>query len=163
MANSVTTPVRTPLNYDAWLPMPEVETRTGMSQRTIYRMVQEGKLRQASRPIPGRRPLPIFHPDDVATFEEQRVKGSSEILPPSIAKARSVKLLAGGNGNTGAEPPAYWALSELRCKVYLETQEAVLYSGLTETYLAELAKAGTIKRIDNMRPFRYRRADLDVL
>jgi hypothetical protein len=96
------------------------------------------------------------------------VCGKREILPPSsamattgnTAMARSVKLLAGGKG---AEPPTYWAPSELRCKVYLETQEAVLYSGLTETYLAELAKAGTIKRMENMRPFRYRRADLDGL
>ena len=49
-----------------------------MSQRTIYRMVQEGKLRQSVPAHSRRRPLPIFHPDDVATFEEQRVKEAGD-------------------------------------------------------------------------------------
>lgn len=158
MANSVTTNGTIPPNYDSWLPMPEVKTKTGMSQRTIYRMVQEGKLRQASRPIPGRRPLPVFHPGDVATFEEQQVKGSYEINPEPVpapkewtaadALSRRVselveltKLLRTNpsEGTTQQAPPA---------RLFLTLQEAVEYSGLPAGTLLEFLHSGRLPAID---------------
>lgn len=75
------------VNLDSWLPMPEVIAATGMSQRTIYRMVTEGKLRQASRPIPGRRPLPVFDPADVATLAQSTLRALPQIMPP-LAESR---------------------------------------------------------------------------
>jgi predicted site-specific integrase-resolvase len=124
--------------------MPEVETRTGMSQRTIYRMVQEGKLRQASRPIPGRRPLPIFHPDDVAAFEEQRVKGGQEILPPDSAMA---KRTVNGHSTDSGLLELVRALT-VPAHLWLTLQEAVDYSGLPAGTLLEFLLSGRLPAID---------------
>jgi hypothetical protein len=52
---------------------------------------------------------------------------------------------------------------ELARKVYLTTEEAVRYSGLTVDVLAELVEKKKVRRLETMRPFRYRRADLEKL
>jgi hypothetical protein len=54
-------------------------------------------------------------------------------------------------------------LAELARKVYLTTAEAVRYSGLTVDVLAELVEKKKVRRWETMRPFRYRRADLEKL
>lgn len=156
------------ITFDQWPTMPEVTARTGMSQRTIYRHVEEGRLRKAERPIPGRRPLPVFHPEDVenlmAMIPQVLPVSSQELsLPHSAAVAKPVTVTAKPLAHSDGMISIPLSLNELRHKVYLETDEAVRYSGLNEDYLATLAKAGKIVRITSMRPYRYRRVDLEAL
>jgi hypothetical protein len=129
-------------NIADWLPMSEVIARTGLSQRTIYRKVIEGQLRQANRTVPGRRPLPVFDPGSISemtasgpkpTVKQQQEKGLAETpLPPS----------------------------ELSFKLYLTEEEAIRYTGFGRAHLRTHGKGRPIgpngARV-------YRRVDLEKL
>jgi predicted DNA-binding transcriptional regulator AlpA len=152
-------------HYEDWLPMGEVTERTGMSERTVYRMVTEGKLKQAQRPIPGRRPLPVFDPHDVEELAAATLKARPQMISNETAIA-PVRMLA--DAIRSAAHPEEQAddglpLSELAHKVYLTTAEAVRYSGVTVDVLAEMVEKKKVHRLESMRPFRYRRTDLEKL
>jgi predicted DNA-binding transcriptional regulator AlpA len=68
---------------DNWLTMDDVKRATGLSERSVYRLVEERKIRQESRPVPRRRPLPIFHPGDVAEYQKQMVAAVPAPLVPA--------------------------------------------------------------------------------
>jgi hypothetical protein len=178
--------------YADWLTMGEVQQQTGMSERSVYRRVTAGELRQAERPVPGRKPLPVFHPEDVRQYVAAMVPRVPDgIAPPIPPAAGSTELVAEKRRGTArsadsASNPAFTALaallaanggpamvpsgrrailplSELRIKLFLTTEEAEHYTGLNEDYLAKLVRDGKVERIETMRPYRYKRADLDWL
>jgi hypothetical protein len=135
--------------------MGDVVIQTGMSERTIYRYITEGKIRQAQRPLPGRKPLTVLHPDDIAAVTATRVRNQMQILPPAaesvkMAVAESVrealleraippaaepKLLeapAGdpANSDNGAMRRQDWPLP-----IMLTEDEAVFYTGAGISFL----------------------------
>lgn len=146
--------------YDSWLPMGEVLKQTGMSERTIYRHVRLGKLKQAQRPIPGRKPLPVFDPADVAQLAELALKAAPEILPPVDAMVlRDAVEVARTAILQRQAPLAGLPPSELRFIAYLSIQEAMLFTGLPEKTIQRFAREGRVGKIGT----RYRRKDLEAL
>lgn len=153
--------------------MPEVIAATRMSQRTIYRMVAEGKLRQSARPIPGRRPLPVFDPAGVAELAQSTLKALPQVLPPvaesrqdlppmefwaaliDAVRARPAELPA------AAEPrqDSAESLAELRQKV-LVTRDEAKRLGFSGPFLANSVKSGKLARLPGDR---YRVRDLEAL
>jgi hypothetical protein len=147
------------VNLDTWLPMGDVIAQTGMSERTIYRMVTEGKLKQAQRPVPGRRPLSVFDPDDVAGLVASTMKPNGSALQ-TVAQTNVLDILRQAlhpDEDAGAAP---LLPSELQVKLYLTEAEAVEYTGLGRGYIRANAKG---KTIGPNRSTVYRRADLEKL
>jgi hypothetical protein len=162
--------------YDNWPAIGEVRQRTGMSERSVYRAVTMGKLRQAQRPIQGRKPLPVYHPEDVAALEEARIKSNPSILPPMAEQRQQAQT---------SPPPEFWAalvaalqthpavlpqlaesaesheptLAELRDKLIVTRKEAGRL-GFTGRILANAAKAGSLTKLPGDR---YRVRELDAL
>jgi predicted DNA-binding transcriptional regulator AlpA len=135
-----------------WLPMNEVVARTGLSQRTVYRMVTEGRLKQGQRRIPGRRPLPVFDPAAIAEIEASTVKPR---VPRQHDNAPAEEGMPAENAADSLLPP-----SELSFKLYLTEEEAIRYTGFGRAYLRAHGKGRPIgphgARV-------YRRVDLEKL
>lgn len=74
--------------------------RTGMSERSVYRAVTEGRLHTAQRPIPGRKPLTIYDPTDVEKLESANQNGRTQVLPPLAAGPQQLAAFV--------PPQAFW-------------------------------------------------------
>lgn len=148
--------------YDSWLPMNEVKQQTGMSERTIYRMVEEGKLRQAKRPIPGRKPLSVYDPDNVAELARLALRALPQVMLPDGGMAETA-IVPVANALVEAIHIAAFRtsseLAELAHKTYLTIDEARRLTGLSERTIQRAAKDGAVKRMGRV----YRRADLERL
>lgn len=159
--------------------------RLGMSERGVYRRVSEGKLRQAQRPVPGRKPLPVYNPDDVDTLAAQSIRGTQALnygtppIMPSVAESVAEKLGAIAEAIADSAQRQFPAVEpepdpdnsgEWRNvanwppPLFLTTEQAVRYSGLSTGYLNRLVNEGRLKRIEEgIQGYRYRRADLEAL
>jgi excisionase family DNA binding protein len=144
-----------------WIPKSDVVRETGISERSLERRVQARKIRQGYRTMPGRRPLPVLHPDDVAALrgemvqratEEQERSTSVATVPirPSGTEAFN-SLLSALSHNTPHERPAFLGL-----------KEASTYVGLSIAYSRRLIEAGELDAVKD-RGWRIRRRDLDAL
>lgn len=146
--------------YEDWLPFGAVKQRTQMSERTIYRAISAGKLRQAHRTMPGRRPLPVFHPEDVAKLattilppeaeSRQDPRQEPQQAPPMEFWAALIDALRARPAElpSAAETaePALPLLAELRQKVIVTREEAGRL-GFSPAILSRGRKAGKIERL----------------
>lgn len=137
--------------------MSEVLAQTGLSQRTVYRMVAEGRLKQAQRRIPGRRPMSVFDPGGVAEI-------TASTFRPSVQPQRSTPEDGNKIDKHGSQaeqssdspiPP-----SELSFKLYLNEEEAIRYTGFGRAFLRAHAKGRMIGPNGSKV---YRRVDLEKL
>jgi hypothetical protein len=85
-------------NYEGWPAIGEVMARTGMSERSVYRAVSDGRLRAAQQPLPGRKPLPVYHPEDVDALERAAAAGKTTIMRPAAMAAP----------RQDSPPPEFW-------------------------------------------------------
>jgi excisionase family DNA binding protein len=108
-------------NLEGWIAKGEVIARTGLDERTIERKVNRGELRRQYRPIPGRKPLPVFDPQQVEAL------CTRTLTPIPLKTAGVVK-------RTPAEVPAPLFVPVHR-KLFLSIKEAVALTGLPESYL----------------------------
>jgi hypothetical protein len=142
---------------DTWLPMSEVVAQTGLSQRTVYRMVTQGQLKQAQRRIPGRRPLPVFDPRRVAAI-------AASTLRPGATRRQTTTPNIDAPVKPGPQPePVSDALlppSELSFKLYLTEEEAIRYTGFGRAHLRAHGKG---KPIGPHGSRVYRRVDLEKM
>jgi hypothetical protein len=115
------------VSLDAWVAKPEAVRLTGMNERTLEKKVKAGELRREYRPIPGRKGLPVYHPDDIQKLTERALK-------PIVLRTPARK------------PPTVPApvFTPVYRKVFLTLQEAVDYSGLPKAYLKRCLAEGTI-------------------
>jgi hypothetical protein len=119
--------VETVTAYDGWPALGEVMERTGLSERSVYRAVTHGKLRSAQRPLPGRKPLPVYHPDDVRDIEQSMMNGRTHVLP-QVTESRQ---------NAAGLPPAvFWEA----LVTALKTNPAILPPAAAESELPPLAE-----------------------
>ena len=128
--------------YEDWPTIKETIARTGMSERTLYRRMQDDTLRQAYRKVPGRKPILVLHPDDVAKLEAETVK--AVVMPPETIEVPAVnqpdrKLPSSGwmaelteLARNLVDTTSQVKLSE---KFMLTLDEAVQLSGFTRAYL----------------------------
>jgi predicted DNA-binding transcriptional regulator AlpA len=132
---------------DQWLPMADVVARTGLSQRTVYRMASQGRLQQAQRRIPGRRPLAVFSPESVSEI----VASTGQPSPKPQARSEPA-----ADGVTGSVLPP----SELSFKLYLNEEEAIRYTGFGRAWIRVHGKG---RPIGPHGAVVYRRVDLEKL
>lgn len=123
--------------FDAWISKAEVVERTGLTERTIERKVKLGELRREYRTIPGRKPLPIFHPEDV---ENLTVK-TLQPIPLRRSGVPTPRQLV------PRQTPPMSVSVPLTEKFYLTLKEAALLSGLPLSYLKRQAQQGGIPAV----------------
>lgn len=149
-----------PQDYAQWKLKADAIRDLGLSERTIERLIQAGRIRTAQRRVPGRRPLTVLHPDDVEQIRREIIP-AQPTGPPPVPAARH---------SNGAPLPslsfeAFQALLRgpavpLHRKLYLTVAEAVAYSGLPKAVLLRWIHAGTLPAI-RAGGYRIRRADLE--
>lgn len=142
------------MENSTWLTKAEAASVLGCAEKTVERHVRKGRIRQGWRPLGGgKRPLAIFHPDDVAAVKADQGVGG-DILPndPPPVKVAEKPLSAMVVRHRGAAPDALQAILEAaratvgpQDKHYLTLDEAVLLSGLPRVFLEGLIVAGKLK------------------
>jgi predicted DNA-binding transcriptional regulator AlpA len=142
---------------DHWLPMGEVVAQTGLSERTVYRMVAEGRLKQAQRRIPGRRPMSVFDPSGVAAISASTFKPRARPQQPAPQDGNAIVKDGLQREETfdSLLPP-----SELSFKLYLTEEEAIRYTGFGRAFLRATGKG---RMIGPRGSKVYRRVDLEKL
>lgn len=147
-------------NLDLWTTIPEAVERTKISQRTIERRIAEGHLRTQKRPIPGRKPLVVINPEDLAALTQQTLR-------PIVETRQDDNLPTRQNGKAPTRQPdmasLLAALTAPRVspaeKIYLTLKEAAAFVGLPQSHIKTQIKAGTIPAI-KLAGWRIRRDDL---
>jgi excisionase family DNA binding protein len=140
--------------FEEWVSKVEARERTGLSERTLERKIQDKEIRREYRPFPGRKPLAVLHPNDVAKLEEKTLKPIAMQTPTSA-------LLA-----VKPAQPDMAALSavlqrlKINEKLYLTLDEAAEYAGLPRSYIYKQIKQGVIHAV-KMSGWRIKRKDLE--
>jgi excisionase family DNA binding protein len=133
--------------------LPEVVTRTGISERTLHRRIHAGELRREYRRIPNRKPLSVLDPQDVTKLEQTILHPvPTETLPAKLPQPDMAALLA-GLGMSGVP---------LRRKLYLTLTETAQLSGLPKSYIRRCIKDGSLKVL-KAGGWKTRRVDLEKI
>lgn len=139
-----------------WPTKKEVADRLGVSTKTIEKYVQDGKLEQRLQAQINRPARAVINPASFERFMEERSRGvpvaAGRSTPEPSSQGPSQEVL-----RLFAE--AHWPPP-----LFLTTEQAVRYSGLSTGYLNRLVNEGRLKRIEEgIQGYRYRRADLEAL
>jgi hypothetical protein len=142
-----------------WQTKFDVVKALGLSERTLERKIAEGTIRREFRNVPGRKPISILHPDNVAKLKTETL----EAIPApkrEIAKATAQPDLAAFLAaltevlKLGLTPPqiTHQARPQLarvpvQNKLYLSLKEAADFSGLPQAYLLRKIKDGAIPAV----------------
>jgi len=146
---------------DEWKTKEEAAQLLQVGVKTVERYAKSDKIRREYRRVPGRRPLPVYNPEDIEKIRQENVPMTPvEPLPPQ-ALARKLDpaaflsaLLQNGNG----QAPQV-RLSE---KLYLTLNEAAEYTGLSKTLLRRKIHDGELQALKDG-GFKIRRRDLEGL
>jgi len=144
------------MDLDKWLTKMEVRERTGMSERTIERKIQSKEIRREYRNVPGRKPLAILHPEDVAKFEARTMKpvyGDTAKPSPKAVLTSTVP-----SQNMAAFMTAL--LNKPEDKLYLSLKESARFSGLPMSYLRRKVQEGAIPAV-KLAGWKIKRKDLE--
>ena len=148
---------------DDWKTQAEAAEILKCSQKTVGRMAAQKKIQRVLRRVPGRKPMPVFNPDDIEAIRAETaqpeafpVKERSEEkalarVPRQSGVDLLAQLLADRISPAGAVP--------VEQKVFLNLKEAAEYSGLSKAWLLREIKNGKIKAIKTG-GWRIRRSDL---
>ena len=151
---------------DEWKTQAEAAEILKCSQRTIGRMAGQKKIQRILRRVPGRKPMPVFNPDDIEALRAEMVqiepfpvreRGEGKALARQTSQGRVdllAQLLADQIPPARAVPVAQ--------KVFLNLKEATEYSGMPKAWLMREIKSGKIKAI-KAGGWRIRRLDLEQL
>jgi len=151
--------------FEDWPTLEEVVQRTGLSERTLHRLIAKNKVRREYRRLVGRKPVSIIDPESVAALAQPLLHPLPETLPtvtppPAIPPAAlpqpdlsALSALLAGLGITGVP---------LDKKIYLTLSEAVQLSGLPRTHLRRCIADGSLPA-KKLGGWRIRRSDLEAL
>src|SRR5262245_41186600 len=64
--------------FAGWQPKMEVAESLGISERTLERLIQQKRIRRAYRRVPGRKPLAVLNPEDVAVLKSETLTATPE-------------------------------------------------------------------------------------
>jgi hypothetical protein len=118
-----------------------------ISERTLDRMVARGHVRKRGRPMAGRKPEPVYSPDDVEKIVE--TQASDTVL---MSTESNYPVLRRKPASVTPQPAPLW----------LTYTEAVTYCGLPRGTLKRLVRDGKVLAM-RAGATRLCRADLDVL
>lgn len=116
--------------YEDWIAKDKAVERTGLTARTLERMVNAGKLRREYVHIPGRKALPVFEPIGIEQLESQTLK------PAPATKAKTTRHIS-----TKPTVVISWSLAD---KEYLTLKEAAFLKGVPVSYLLRKIKSGEL-------------------
>jgi excisionase family DNA binding protein len=175
-----------------WLTEEETASRLKVSVRTVRRKALSGEIERHNRTVPGRRPEPVFSPDDVdrLTAENPFVaapSGSSNQLQaagpqpmhpslvqaillfeklagPILAQHQETLTKVSGTLDTLVKVlPAGPQTPPGRFTPWLTIKAASEYSGLTVAFLKRQIQCGELYAVRDGRSFKVRKSDLDNL
>ena len=139
----------------------EVAEELGISERSLERLIQKNRIRRAYRRVPGRKPLAVLNPEDVASLKADTISPTptdtlteprTDVAIRSTTPQTALNFLASLLATVPQQPQA----------LFLTIKEASQYTGLSQAYLRRLIDDGTLKVIKD-RGYRIRRRDLDSL
>ena len=148
---------------DDWKTQAEAAKILNCSEKTVGRMAVQKKIERVLRRVPGRKPMPVFNPDDIEAMRAEaaqpkpfpvRERGGEKALVPR-SRQGGVDLLAQLLADRISPAPAV----PVEQKVFLNLKEAAEYSGLSKAWLMREMKSGKIKAIKTG-GWRIRRSDL---
>ena len=116
-----------------------------IAERTLDRLVERGKIRKRTRPMPGRKPEPVYSAEDIDKIIEL-TEARAAVLPPES----NYPILR----RKGAPAPS--------AALWLTYEEAAAYSGLPRRTLERLVRAGKLAAIRAGSTY-IRRADIDAM
>ena len=152
--------------FEDWKTQAEAAEILQVSPRTIARLAAQQKLQRGLRRVPGRKPLPVFHPGDIEAIRAETVQVKPFPVserPEGTALARrpnpaAVDLIAQLFADQTALPRAV----PVEQKIFLTLKEAADYSGLPKAWLLRDIKSGKLQAI-KAGGWRIRRSALDHL
>ena len=118
-------------DFSQWPTKQDAAQRLHCTTRNIERHVEAGRIRTEHRRVPGRKPITICHPDDIAKLESELVAIKPVPIPAKPQKAK----------------PEFLSLAELSHKIFLDLDEAHRLSGLPKPLLVALCQQRRIMSI----------------
>jgi len=118
--------------YRDWPAAPEASQRAGVSPRTLRRMADRDEVRRGLIRIPGRKPMPVFCPEDLDRVHKSMAPSDAVKLLQKPAKKAKKRL----------KPPPL--IVDLKDRVFLNLRETVALSGLPRDVVVELAHTGNL-------------------
>jgi muconolactone delta-isomerase len=154
-----------PENYENWLTKAEAAQALQCAEKTIEREAARGKIQQAWRRIPGRRPIAVFNPDDIERLQVQTVRA---FPAPAADTSKALARIAPASSEFFAGLAAAIAAPRMlpMNKLHLSLAEAAEYTGFGVVYLRRQIAAGKIAVVKGAGPHGadvIRRTDLDKL
>ena len=151
---------------DDWKTQAEAAEILRCSQKTVGRMAAQKKIQRVLRRVPGRKPMPVFNPDDIEAIRAEMV----QVEPFPVKERGKGKALARLPSQGGVDLLAQLLADRIsparsvpvEQKVFLNLKEAVEYSGLSKAWLMREIKSGKIKAMKTG-GWRIRRSDLEQL
>lgn len=183
MRSASQTSQKMPKDYSAWLSKQQAADAIGCSTKFVEQLVKDRKIQHAMwrRPDGGPR-IAVYHRQDVERIRKKRNPDAPPfVLPPDSQNSQSSQksetaLIPARSGDSQSSQNGVVMLAQMLEHIssqssekwppplFLTTDEAVRYSGLSAAYLHRLVSEGKLKRIsEGLRGHRYRRADLDTL
>lgn len=137
--------------YENWCSVDEAIKRTGLSERTLYRRMKDKDhpVRSAYRRIPGRKPLLVFHPDDITRLEEQTAKPTvvddfPVEIPAKLASLPAMTEWMAEIANSLRQIALASQSLGLESIKALTLDEAAARSGYSKAYLKRACKQGAL-------------------
>lgn len=147
------------MNLVEWYTEQRASETLGVSTRTVRRMAEDGALRRAWRPLAGRKPEAVYHPEDV-----EREKQSMRPRPVPVEDTQAPLVVR--------QPPGADALERFgeflrrgpaaQPALWLTIEAASEYSGLSQALLRRLIADGKLAAIGDA-AIKVRRSDLEQL
>jgi excisionase family DNA binding protein len=142
-------------SLDGWPTLEEIHKKTGISDRTLHRRVNDGTLRKAYRQIPGRKPLLVVHPDDAAALE------NTTLQPVPVSNGTVPATRQNGNLPSSDILPVLAGLAQIfEKKLYLSLKEAARFSGLPLSFLRSKVQTKELPAV-KIGGWRIKRQDLE--
>lgn len=147
-------------DLSAWLNKQEAAQRLGVSERTLDRMADKGPERRM-RARPGRKPEPVFNPEDV-----ERLASKAFVVPAALVPSEELAT------RQGPPPVLQMLLSVIQslattshakpqAALFLTLDEAAEYSGLSKSFLRRVVREGQIPSVKDGLRTKISRHDLD--
>ena len=151
---------------DDWKTQAEAAEILKCSQKTVGRMAAQKKIQRVLRRVPGRKPMPVFNPDDIEALRAEMVK----VEPFPVRERGEEKALVRQTRQRGVDLLAQLLADRISPasavpvgqKIFLNLKEAAEYSGLPKAWLMREIKSGNIKAM-KAGGWRIRRSDLEQL
>jgi|HubBroStandDraft_4_1064222.scaffolds.fasta_scaffold278705_2 excisionase family DNA binding protein len=147
-------------DLSVWKTKAEAAAILRCSEKTVERYAEKGDLDRKTRRVPGRRPLPVFSPDDLDRLQKESIQpqparalgdaGTALAKIPRDVPSFLAELL------TRSREPA------VSTKTFLTVEEASKVSGLTQAYLRRKIHASELPAIKDG-GWKIRRIDLDKI